>query len=84
MQSLWDVLNTHVRLRRMEYGLDPMPKNLYSDIVDALTAPENPLFDFFDVHGSSSTGDNRIGGILDLETMIDICLTMSGELFSRF
>ena len=44
--ALWEVLDAHVRLRRLKYRLEPIDETYYIRIRNSMTRPDNPIFEF--------------------------------------
>jgi hypothetical protein len=81
--SLWQVLDTHVRLRRMEYQLDPMERDSYTRILNDLMQDENPIFQFCKAQHDISTSEKPIAGILGLEARIDGLLSLTDQMIAH-
>ena len=54
--ALWEVLDAHVRLRRLEYQLEPMRETYYIQLRNSMTRPDNPIFEFTKVNDEGGTG----------------------------
>jgi hypothetical protein len=74
--SLWRVLDEHVRVRRIEFKLEPMNHESYISILDKLTSEDdNDIFEFLDVHsGTKSFRGRGINAMADLQSIIDVSL----------
>jgi hypothetical protein len=80
--SLWQVLDTHIRLRRMEFDLDPMHRDFYIKILDDVNSVENPIFQFLSVHSGTSSKERRITSVLNLLSVMDALQQIQpGDLF---
>jgi hypothetical protein len=78
--SLWQVLDTPVRLRRMEFGLEPIPKEWYKGILDNMSSSENVIFDFLQIHSGTRSRRRGIASISDLEALMDAILNLPPRL----
>ena len=56
MLPLWEALDAHVRLRRLELGLKWMDETHYLDLRNSITRPDNPIFEFTKVNDESGLG----------------------------
>ncbi|MEM6109823.1 hypothetical protein AAHS21_26870 [Mycobacterium sp. 050272] len=76
--SRWRVLDEYVRVRRIEFELEPIPRNYYETILDALSSgDDNDLYGFLDAHsGAKSSRWRGIAAILDLQHIVDIAIGM--------
>jgi hypothetical protein len=77
--SRWQALDTHVRLRRMEFELEPMDQEWYKDILDKLSSSENALFDFLQVHGGTSSGREGIATMSNLQSIMDVSVNLPDQ-----
>ncbi|WP_204807744.1 hypothetical protein [Mycobacterium riyadhense] len=77
MLALWDVLDTHVRLRRIEFQLEPMYRDFYVRVLDDVNSTNNPIFEFLDAHkGASRTTGNAIESMRDLNIVVGVLLSL--------
>lgn len=77
--SLWQVLDTHVRLRRMEFELEPMNRESCKRILDNLSSSENDMFDFLQVHGGTGSRKEPIATMLNLQSIMDTYLDVADQ-----
>lgn len=77
--SMWQVLDTHVRLRRMEFQLDPMNEDSYTHILDSLMADKNPMFEFLSLHSGYGSQEGAVTSMMGLRSLMDAVLTFSDE-----
>jgi hypothetical protein len=77
--SMWQVLDTHVRLRRMEFQLDPMNDDSYTHILDSLMADKNPIFEFLSLHSGFGSQDGAVSSMMGLRSLMDAVLSFSDE-----
>ncbi len=74
--ALWEVIDTHVRLRRIEFDLPKMNTKTYVRIRDYMTSPDNAVNDFFNVHSRTTQG-SKIKSVRDLQITINVLLELS-------
>jgi hypothetical protein len=74
--SLWQVLDTHVRLRRIELELEPMEKDTYTRLLDDLTSDENPVFVFLNLHDGVSSKEDGLTSMLSLQSLMDTLISL--------
>ncbi|NTY58734.1 hypothetical protein [Mycolicibacterium sphagni] len=82
--SLWQVLDTHVRLRRMEFQLDPMDEDTYSRILNDLMSDENPLFEFLTLHSGYGVQDGAVTSMMGLHALLNAAMMMPDDELFRF
>jgi hypothetical protein len=67
--ALWEVLDAHVRLRRLEYRLEPIDETYYIRIRNSMTRPDNPIFEFTRVN-------EQIGTRMIAESISDVLIML--------
>lgn len=81
--ALWEVIDTHIRLRRMEFDLEKMDTNTYIRLRRDMTSPKNGVSEFLDVHSRLSEGGNRVKSVRDLLIMLDVLLKLPDEQLAK-
>lgn len=77
--SLWQVLDTHVRLRRMEFELEPMAQDSYRNILDKMTSTRNDMFGFLEAHNGKSSHEEGFTSMLSLQSIMESFLSLSEQ-----
>jgi hypothetical protein len=54
-RSLWQVLDSHVRFRRMELGLEPISQELHTSLLNLLARDISPVSEFLELHRGVSS-----------------------------
>jgi hypothetical protein len=69
--ALWEVLDAHVRLRRLEYRLEPIDETYYIRIRNSMTRPDNPIFEFTRVNEQIGKRTLLVESISDILIMLE-------------
>ncbi|SER81928.1 hypothetical protein SAMN04488583_6383 [Mycobacterium sp. 88mf] len=74
--ALWELIDTHIRLRRLEFGLEKIDTDSYMRLREQMTSPENPIFEFLGVH-SKQSDEKGVRSMADLLSILDLIPTLS-------